>query len=157
LGIDLVEVTGISESTAQTIISEIGTDMSHFPTYKHFCSWLALAPHNDISGGHVLRSRILKTHNRASQAFRQAAQACARSYTAFGVFFRAVRARRGAQQAIVATAHKIARVVYHLIKYREAFKPESIHEFDQKRRQRELKNLEKRAKALGYSLEPVAG
>lgn len=157
VGMDLTEVTGISESIAQTIISEIGTDMSRFPTYRHFCSWLGLAPHNDISGGKVLRSRIMKAHNRAAQSFRQAAQSCSRSYSAFGAFFRAIRARRGVQQAIVATAHKIARVVYHLLKYREAFKPESIREFDQKRRQRELKSLEKRAKALGYTLGRLAG
>jgi transposase len=157
LGIDLTEVIGISESIAQTIICEVGTDMSRFPTDRHFCSWLGLAPHNDISGGKILRSRTMKAHNRAAQAFRQAAQACSRSYSAFGAFFRAVRARRGAQQAIVATAHKIARVVYHLLKHREAFRPESIREFEQKRRERELKNIERRAKALGYSLQRVTG
>ena len=79
LGIDLVDVVGISESLAQTIISEIGTDMSRFPTSKHFCSWLGLAPHNDISGGKVLRSRVRKVHNRAGQALRHAAQSCSRS------------------------------------------------------------------------------
>ena len=157
LGIDLTEVTGISDSIAQTIICEVGTDMSRFPTDRHFCSWLGLAPHNDISGGKILRSRTMKAHNRAAQAFRHAAQACARSYSAFGAFFRHIRARRGAQQAIVATAHKIARVFYHLLKYQEAFRPESMHEFDRKRRQRELKSLERRAKALGYSLQSAAG
>jgi transposase len=157
LGIDLTEVTGISDSIAQTIICEVGTDMSRFPTDRHFCSWLGLAPHNDISGGKILRSRTMKAHNRAAQAFRHAAQACARSSSAFGAFFRVIRARRGAQQAIVATAHKIARVVYHLLKYREAFRPESMHEFDRKRRQREVKSLERRAKALGYSLQTAAG
>jgi len=74
LGIDLVDIIGISESLAQTIIAEIGTDMSRFPTSKHFCSWLGLAPHNDMSGGKVLRSRVMKVHNRAGQALRHAAQ-----------------------------------------------------------------------------------
>ena len=77
-GVDLGAVHGISASTAQTIISESGTDMSKWPTDKHFASWLGLAPHNDISGGVVLRSRTLKTRNRARQAFRQAAEAVAR-------------------------------------------------------------------------------
>lgn len=81
LGIDLVDVIGISESLAQTIIAEIGTDMSRFPTSKYFCSWLGLAPHNDISGGKVLRSRVMKVHNRAGQALRQAAQSCSRSHS----------------------------------------------------------------------------
>jgi transposase len=155
LGVDLVEVTGISESIAQTVISEIGTDMSRFPTVKHFCSWLGLAPHNDISGGRILRSRVLKVHNRAGQAFRQAAQSCARSQSIFGAFFRAIRGKRGAETAVVATAHKIARVVYHRLKYREAFTPESSQALDQKRRQRELHNVQRRAKALGYKLAPA--
>ena len=67
-------IDGLNESTVQTILCEIGTDMSRFPSEKHFCSWLGLAPHNDISGGKVLRSRTLKTANRAGQAFRMAAQ-----------------------------------------------------------------------------------
>ncbi len=74
VGIDLVAITGLSASSVQTILAEIGTDMTRFPTVKHFCSWLGLAPHNDISGGKVLRSRTMKVVNRAAQAFRQAAQ-----------------------------------------------------------------------------------
>ena len=66
-GVDLVAVDGISASLAQTLLTEIGTDMSQWPTVKHFASWLGLAPHNDISGGKVLRSRTLKTDNRAGQ------------------------------------------------------------------------------------------
>jgi hypothetical protein len=74
VGVDLVAVMGLSASSVQTIITEIGTDMSRFPTVKHFCSWLGLAPRNDISGGKVLRSRTQKVVNRATQAFRQAAK-----------------------------------------------------------------------------------
>ncbi len=77
IGVDLVAVMGLSGVTVQTIISEIGTDMSRFPTVKHFCSWVGVAPHNDISGGKVLRSRTMKVRNRANQAFRQAAQSVA--------------------------------------------------------------------------------
>ena len=155
LGIDLVDVIGISESIAQTIIAEIGTDMSRFPTSKHFCSWLGLAPHNDISGGKVLRSRVLKVHNRAGQALRQAAQSCSRSHSLFGAFYRARSARSSSEQAVVATAHKIARVIYHMLTHHEAFAPESIQEFDQRRQARDLKHLQKRAKALGFSLQPA--
>lgn len=120
LGVDLVAVMGLSASSVQTIITEIGTDMSRFPTVKHFGSWLGLAPHNDISGGKVLRSRTQKVVNRAAQAFRQAAQSVSRSDSALGAFYRTMRARKGPQQATVATAHKIARIVYHLLKYGEA-------------------------------------
>jgi transposase len=155
-GVDLVAVTGISASIAQTLLSEIGTDMHQFPTVKHFCSWLGLAPHNDISGGRVLRSRTLKVVSRATQAFRQAAQSVARSASAFGAYFRAMRARLGPQQATVATAHKIARVVYHLLKYRQPFTDESAVTYERKRRERELQHLSRRAHKLGYTLTPVA-
>ena len=120
-GVDLVAVTGLDESTVQTIITEIGTDVSRWRTEKHFCSWLGVAPHNDISGGKVLRSRTLKTNNRAGQAFRMAAQSVTRSQTTFGAFYRRLAPRIGKQQAIVATAHKIARVVYAMLKHRTPF------------------------------------
>ena len=155
LGVDIVEITGISESIAQTVISEIGTDMSRFPTSEHFCSWLHLAPHNDISGGKVLRSRILKARIRAGQALRQAAQSCARSHSVFGAFYRTRAARSSSEQAIVATAHKIARALYHILKYREPFNPLSLRTMDQRRKQGEVKNLQKRAKALGFTLQPL--
>jgi transposase len=155
-GVDLVAVTGISASMAQTILSEVGTDMSQFPTVKHFCSWLGLAPHHDVSGGQVLRSRTLKGVSRATQAFRQAAQAVARSGSSFGAYFHAMRARLGPQQATVATAHKIARVISHLLKDREPFNAASAASYERPRRERELKHLTRRASKLGYMLTPVA-
>jgi len=81
IGVDLVAVMGLSAITVQTIISEIGTDMERFPTVKHFCSWLGLAPRNDISGGKVLRSRTMKVRSRANQAFRQAAHSVTRAHS----------------------------------------------------------------------------
>jgi transposase len=156
LGVDLVAVMGLSASSVQTIISEIGTDMERFPTVKHFCSWLGLAPRNDITGGKVLRSRTQKVVNRAAQAFRQAAQAVSRSDSELGAFYRAMRARKGPQQATVATAHKIARIVYHLLKYGEAYEPESAEAYDRKRQERELRALIRRANKLGYTLTQVS-
>jgi transposase len=157
VGVDLVAITGLAAASVQTILSEIGTDMSYFPSAKHFCSWLGLAPHNDISGGKVLRSRTLKVVSHANQAFRQAAQAVARSDSVFGAYYRSMRARRGPQQAIVATAHKIARVFYHMLKYREAYRPEQMEAYEQRRRERELKHLQRRANRLGYTLTAVPG
>jgi transposase len=155
VGVDLVAVMGLSASSVQTIITEIGTDMERFPTVKHFCSWLGLAPHNDISGGKVLRSRTHKVANRATQAFRQAAQSVSRSDSAIGAFYRAMRARKGPQQATVATAHKIARIVYHLLKHGEAYEAESAETYDRKRQERELRALTRRANKLGYTLAQV--
>jgi transposase len=156
IGVDLVAVMGMAASSVQTIITEIGTDMSRFPSAKHCCSWLGLAPHNDISGGKVLRSRTRKVVNRAAQAFRQAAQAVARSDSGLGAYYRSMRARKGPQQAVVATAHKIARIVYHLLKYGEAYEPERAEEYDRKRQEREVRTLARRASKLGYTLTQVA-
>jgi transposase len=156
VGIDLVAVTGLSAATVQTLITEIGTDMSRFPTVKQFCSWLGLVPRNDISGGKVLRSRTKKVVSRANQAFRMAAQAVNRTDTAFGAYYRSMRARKGPQQAIVATAHKIARTVYHLLKYGDAFVEERAEAYEQKRRQQELHRLARRAEKLGYTLTQLA-
>jgi transposase len=155
VGVDLVAVMGLSASSVQTIITEIGTDMSRFPSAKHFCAWLGLAPRNEISGGKVLRSRTQKTTNRAGQALRQAAQAVSRSDSAAGAYYRAMRARKGPQQATVATAHKIARVIYHLLKDGEAYEEESAEAYEQKRQERELRHLTRRANKLGYTLTRV--
>jgi hypothetical protein len=154
VGLDLTAVTGLSSSLVLTIISEIGTDMAKWPTVKHFCSWLGLAPRNDISGGKVLRSRTIKNVNRATQAFRQAAQSVARSDSAFGAFFRRLRAKLGPEQATVATAHKIARGVYHLLKEHEPFEGTSAIAYDRQCRDRELKALTRKAAKLGYTLTP---
>jgi len=152
-GVDLVAISGLNESTVQTIIAEVGTDLSAFPTEKHFCSWLGLAPHNDISGGKRLRSRTLKTTNRAGQAFRLAAQSVAKSpESACGAFYRRLKARLGSKQAIVATAHKIARTFYHILKHRTPFHDLGGEEYERRAREREIKNLQKRAAKLGLAV-----
>ena len=151
-GVDLVAVHGISASLAQTILSESGTDMSKWPSEKHFASWLGLAPHNDISGGRVLRSRTLKTNNRAGQAFRQAAQSVARSDCAFGAYYRRMKARLGPEQAIVATAHKIARSVYYLLTHRVQYHDIGAPAYEQKQREKEIVRLQRHAAKLGFTL-----
>jgi hypothetical protein len=152
VGVDLVAVEGISASLAQIILSEIGTDMSRFPTVKHFCSWLGLAPHNDISGGRVLRSRTLKTDNRAGQAFRQAAASVSRSDSAFGAFYRRKRAQLGPMQALVATAHKIARAVYFMLKEHRPYRDMGAEAYETQQRERELACLKRKAAQLGFDL-----
>jgi transposase len=156
LGVDLIAVNGLNEVTAQTIITEIGADMSRWQDEKHFCSWLGLAPHNDISGGKVLRSRTLKTHNRAGQAFRLAAQAAGKTQTAYGAFFRRMRAKHGPKKAIVATAHKIARAIYIMLRDHKPFHEISAAAYDQREREREIARLKRKAIKLGFTLAPVA-
>jgi transposase len=152
-GVDLVAIAGLNQSTVQTIIAETGPDLSAFPSAKHFCSWLGLAPHNDISGGKRLRSRTLPTHNRAGQAFRMAAQSVAKSPgNAFGAFYRRMKSRLGPKQAIVATAHKIARTFYHVLTQRTPFHDLGGEEYERRARQREIQNLQKRAAKLGLTL-----
>lgn len=153
-GVDLAAVDGIGASLAQTILSEIGTDMSKWATDKQFTAWLGLAPRNDISGGKVLRSRTLPSRNRAGQAFRQAATAVARSSTAFGAYYRRKRAQGGPLFAQAATAHKIARTVYHLLKYHVQYEDIGAERFALKQRQRDVAALHKKATKLGFTLVP---
>jgi transposase len=154
-GIDLTAVDGLSLDLAQKIVSEIGTDMSRFPTEKHFCSWLGLAPKNEISGGKVLRSATLKTRNRAGQAFRKAAASVMRSDCVFGVFYRRMKARIGPAQAAVATAHLIARVYYRMLKDKVEYQPLSVEEYETRYRQQQVRYLQKKAARLGFQLTPA--
>jgi transposase len=153
VGVDLKAIDGFNESIAQTVLSEIGTQMDRFPTVKHFCSWLGLAPHNDITGGKVVRRHTLKTHNRAAQALRLAAQAAGNSHSALGDYFRHQRARLGPKMAITATAHKLARIVYHMLKHHQPYNPLTPEAYNDQVRQRELKSLKRRAAKLGLTLQ----
>lgn len=154
-GVDLAAVDGISVSTAQTVISEIGTDMSKWPTVKHFCSWLGLAPKNDITGGKVIRSRTYKTKNRAGQAFRLAASSVTRADCAFGAFYRRKKSQIGPAQAIVATAHMIARTVYFMLKNQVQYTHISAKSFDQRYRAQQIRYLHRKAAKLGFHLTPM--
>ncbi len=112
----MTQIGGLSILSVQTILSEIGTDMSKWPTVKHFTSWLGLSPNNTKTGGKVIRTQTKKTDSRANLAFRQAATTLARCKSALGNFYRRMKAKLGNPKAVVATAHKLARIVYHLLK-----------------------------------------
>jgi len=155
VGVDLTRIDGLQALTVQEIIAEIGVDMNRWPTVKHFTSWLTLAPHNDISGGKVLKSRTLKSKNRAAQALRMAAQSVGKSKSALGAYYRRMRARHGAPVAITATAHKLARIVYHMIKYRQEYVDPGQDYYEQKYQDRVLKNLQRKAQHLGMQLVPL--
>lgn len=154
-GVDLSIVHGFGVSLAQTVLMEVGTDMSKFPSEKHFCSWLGLAPKHEISGGKVLKNKTLKTKNRAGQAFRMAAQSVKQADCIFGAMYRRMRARLGPAQATVATAHAIARVVYRMLKYQVEYETISVAEYEQKYKEQQLKYMKKKAAKLGYQLLPA--
>jgi len=154
-GVDLSLVDGFGVSLAQTVIMEVGTDMTKFPDEKHFCSWLGLAPKHEISGGKVLKNKTLKTKNRAGQAFRMAAQSVKQAEGLFGIFYRRLRARLGPSQATVATAHALARVVYRMLKYQVEYEPLSVNEYQRQYEAQQLKYLKKRAAKFGFQLVPT--
>ena len=114
-GVDLTELPGIGPYGALKLISEIGFDMSRWPTEKHFVSWLTVAPHNKISGGKLLSSRTQPSANRAAKIFRMAAMSLGRSDHALGAFYRRMGARVGKAKAITATARKLALLVYRML------------------------------------------
>jgi transposase len=155
-GVDLCAIEGLGPTTVQQILFEIGGSVAAWPTSKHFCAWLALAPRQDISGGKVLRTYVPKTGNRAGQAFRLAAQSLLRSsQTALGAYSRRMRARHGPERAIVATAHKLARIFYSMLKTRIAFDANRAHADEDRQRQRKLKYLQREAAKLNYTLAPA--
>lgn len=151
-GVDLTQIDGIDAMTAQTVISECGFDMSPFPSEKHFSSWLGLCPNNRITGGKVYGRRTRKVVNRASQALRLAAQTLHGSKTSLGAFYRRMRTRLGAPKAITAAAHKLAKLVYRMLKYGEDYVDQGQKYYEEQYKERVIKNLKNRAKQLGFQL-----
>ena len=155
-GVDLSLVDGMGVSLAQTVTMEVGSNVGEkFPTEKHFCAWLGLAPKHDISGGKVLSNRTLKTKNRAGQAFRLAANSVKKADCPFGVMYRRLRSRLGPAQATVATAHAIAKVVYKMLKYKVEYDPLSVNEYQKRYEEQQVKYMRKRAAKFGYQLIPA--
>jgi transposase len=154
-GVDLTEIDGLEALSVQTILTEIGTDMSKWPTVKHFTSWLGLCPNNKVTGGKVKQRGREKTKNRANLALRRAAQSLARSQSALGAFYRRIRAKHGGPKAVIATAHKLARIVYFMLKRRESYRDLGADYYDQQYQARVIRHLTHRAAKLGFRLEPI--
>jgi len=144
LGVDPTEIFGISEISTLEIVSETGTDMSKWPSEKHFASWLGLAPNNKISGGKIISSRIMKKKHNAGQAFRMAANSLYRSQNPLGDYYRRIKARQGAGKAVVATARKLAVIYYNMVSKKEGFNPNQLLEYQEKYKQKKIRSLEKR-------------
>ena len=152
LGVDLTLIDGIDVSTALVILSEIGVDVSRFPTEKHFASWLRLCPHLDESNQTQKKTRKRKGHSRLAQALRMAAQALSRTQTTLAAFYHRIKARLGGKGAITATAHKLALLVYRLLKYGVEYVRQSLDEYAAKIREQAERSLRRKAAQLGYEL-----
>lgn len=154
-GVDCTAIDGLDALTVHKLVTETGVDMSPWPTVKHFASWLCLAPYNDKSGGKVLRSGSKRTQNRANTAFRIAAQSLSRSQSALGAYYRRMRAKHGPAKANKATAHKLARIYYHMLKYREPYVDPGEAYYEEQYRERAVRNLKRKAAKLGMQLVPA--
>lgn len=154
-GVDLTTIDAIDESTALVVLSEIGTDMGPWKTEKHFASWLNLSPNHRISGGKILDRKTRKQKNRTRDALRIAAQSLLHSQSALGAYCRRICARLGHPKGIIATAHKLACLIYRLLKFGGVYNDKGQQHYEQRYKQRALKNIARRAKEYGFQLVPL--
>lgn len=152
VGLDLTEVEGVSELTALTVISELGPGVSRFATVQKFCSWLGPCPNWQKTGGRVKSSRTRRGVNRVAQALRMAAQSLHHSRGALGGFLRRMKGRLGAQAAVTATAHKLARIVYLALKHGLTYVRQSQEEYEGRMKERQIKALRRKARRLGLDI-----
>jgi transposase len=151
-GVDLTAIEGIEANTALVILSEIGTDMSRWANEKKFGAWLGLAPNPKKSGGRLKSAKTRPGSGRAAQALRLAARSLIRSKSALGAFLRRVASHRGMPKAITATAYKLARIVYGMLKHGTEYVKQGMEEYEARHRERQLRRLQRQAKELGYEL-----
>lgn len=148
-GVDVMAIYGISDIAALELLAETGTDMSKWPSAKHFVSWLNLCPNHKISGGKLISSTLMKKKpNAASQAFRNAANAIQRSDNWLGDYFRRMKAKGGNRYAMVATANKMATIYYKMLSCKQEFKPVELDTYQQKYRQTKIFYLERKLNEL---------
>lgn len=155
-GVDLTQIDGVGPYTAMKLISEIGTDMTRWPSAKHFTSWLTLAPQNKISGGRLLSARTVPSANRAAAMLRLAAMSLMRTQTALGAFYRRLAFRTGKPKAITAVARKLAVLVYRMLKGEIRYQDLGAAAYEARDRERTIHHLRKRATSLGFELVNIA-
>lgn len=155
LGVDLTAVPGFQAPTVLVLLCELGPEFAaKFPTAKHFGSWLGLCPDNRITGGKIYSVRTRDVKSRVAEALRLAAQSLWRAQNYFGDLYRRWKARLGSPKAITAMAHKLARVLWHLLKYKEPFNPEVFAQAEEKMKRKKLARLQTLATTLNYRLVP---
>lgn len=153
-GTDLTQIHGIGPFLALRLIGECGTDLSRWPTAKHFTSWLTLSLGCKISGGKVLSAHTRKTSSRVTVALRLAAVTVGRSNTALGAFYRRLAARIGNAKAVTATARKIAILFYNAMRYGMDYRDPGADHYERQYRDRVIKQLHRRAAQFGFALQP---
>lgn len=151
-GVDLTRIDGIDVTTALAVVSEIGPDMSRFPTDKHFSSWLGVCPGTRITGGKVLSGKTKRCVNRAAQALRLAAASLRTSQSALGAYFRRMCSRMDKPKAVTAAAHKMARLIYAMLTKGEEYTDRGQDYYEERYRARVLHHLTQRAEKLGMKL-----
>lgn len=156
VGTDLTQIHGFGPYLALKMVGECGTDLSRWPTAQHFTSWLCLAPGNKVSGGKLLSAHTRRSKNRASALLRLAAVTVGRTRTALGAFYRRLAARAGKAKAVTATARKLAVLFYNALRHGMDYQDPGADHYEERYRERVLKGLARRAKELGYHLEPGA-
>lgn len=155
-GVDLTSIPGIEASTALKIISEIGLDLNRWKGPKQFASWLGLCPGNKVSGGKRLGGKSKRTSSNAASALRIAASTLHSSQSALGAFFRRLKSRLGAPKATTAAAHKIAIIMFNMLKHHVEYNEVGQDYYEKQYRERMIKNLSFRAKTLGFELTEIA-
>jgi transposase len=148
-GVDLTRIDGIDVGVAQTLISEVGLDMSRWPDEHHFASWLGLCPDNRITGGKVIRRGTRHVINRAATALRIAATTLLRSQSYLGAQYRRLRGKLGAPKAITAMAHKLAVLVYRMLRWGHEYVDKGMQYYEERHREQQIRLLKKRAAKLG--------
>jgi len=156
LGVDATTIDGIDVLTVQTVLAEVGADLSAWKTERQWSSWLNLAPKRDISGGRVIRHTRARHTNRVGNAFRMAAQSLIRSESYLGARFRYLRAKLGGIKAVKAMARQLACLFYRLVTKGQAWVDRGAAEFERRKQQRELAMLQRKARDLGLTLVPAA-
>lgn len=155
LGSDLTQIHGIGPHLALRLIAECGTDLSRWPSAKHFTSWLTLSPGSKVSGGRVISSHTRKTNNRLTACLRLAAVTVGRTDTALGAFYRRLGARIGKAKAVTATARKIAILFYNAMRHGLSYVDPGSDHYERTYRDRVVKQLHRRAAEFGLTLQPA--
>lgn len=156
IGVDLTTIPGLEAYSVLKIISEIGLDLNRWKSSKQFASWLGLCPGNKVSGGKKLSGRSKRTANYAASALRMAASTLHHSQSALGAFFRRLKSRIGAPKATTATAHKLATIIFKMLRNKVEFIETGADYYEKQYRERMVKNLSMRAKTLGFDLVEIA-
>jgi transposase len=155
LGVDLTTIPAINASTAQTLYAEVGGGMSAFKSAKHFASWLGLNPNNKITGGKILSAHTKPCGNRVAKALRMAAQGLHHANNEMGDYYRRMRSKLGGAAAVVAVAHKLARIIHAVLRTRKPYEAALQRKAHEQRKTRSLEQFKRKAKILGFELTAI--